>query len=250
MPAEIPSQRAVGPEVRSCGMKVPLQQECWLDAPLTTPAFLSISSKPVQSHLKLHGVYSRIRDSQTSIGDVLIANTGGESAAVVIEKLKAQSRMRYKIYVGRIHRYCVIAEKYSTTEFKIRDSTRGAGEVPLQVKRIKRRSIGILSGSWLPQVVKRDEIGGPFKIAAQEAAKMIVRKDLAQPSADVDGVRIFCSSGNAESAASPDAEVPGLAIERLGGLGAHHGRAKDEHENQNPTTEAQRHGEQQLPDDG
>ena len=75
---------------------------------------------------------------------------------------------------------------------------------------------------------------------------MIVCEHLAQPTAEVDGVRIFCSAGNAESAARPDAEVPGLTIERLGGLGVGQNEVTM-NQKQNRTTEARRHGEQQSP---
>jgi hypothetical protein len=88
-------------------------------------------SEAIQSHLKLHGVDAGIWDGQAGIGDVLIANAGGESAAVIVEKLKAQSRMRYKVYVRRVGRYRVIAEKHSAAQFEIRDGARRIGKVPL-----------------------------------------------------------------------------------------------------------------------
>ena len=74
---------------------------------------------------------------------------------------------------------------------------------------------------------------------------MIIREHLAQPSADVDGVRIFCSTGNTESSARPDAEVPGLTIERLGGLGVGNTEAAIETQKQNPP---RRHGDTENSD--
>ena len=47
---------------------------------------------------------------------------------------------------------------------------------------------------------------------------MIVREDLAQADASVHGVRVLGPAGDAEPTAGPDAQIPGLAVERLGGL--------------------------------
>ena len=115
-----------------------------------------ISPKPIQPHLKLHSIDSRVWDRQTSVGNMLIADPSSKGSTVIVEELKAQSRMSYKVYVRCIQRYRVVAEEDSAAQFKIRDSARGTGEVPLQVKRIKRSSIGILSWSRLPQIVEWD----------------------------------------------------------------------------------------------
>src|SRR5438270_4336688 len=77
---------------------------------------------------------------------------------------------------------------------------------------------------------------------------MIVRKDLAQADARVKCMRVLGTAGNAEAAASPDAEIPRLAIERLGGLGGQKLRA-DQDQDKNRTAEARRRGEQRSPDD-
>ena len=72
-----------------------------------------ISPKPIHSHLKLHSIDSRVWDCQTGVGNVLIADPSGEGAAVIVEELKTQRRVRDKIYMRRIQRYRVIAEKHS-----------------------------------------------------------------------------------------------------------------------------------------
>ena len=58
-----------------------------------------ISPKPIQSHLKLHSIDSRIWDRQTGVGNMLIADAGRKGAAVIVEELKAHRGMREKVYV-------------------------------------------------------------------------------------------------------------------------------------------------------
>ncbi len=48
---------------------------------------------------------------------------------------------------------------------------------------------------------------------------MVAGEYLAQPYSGVKCRCVFGSAGDAEAAAGPDAEVPGFAIERFGGLG-------------------------------
>ena len=81
--------------------------------------------------MKLHSIDSRIWHRQAGVGDVLITDAGGEGSTIIIEELKAQSRMRYKVYVRGIQRHRVVAEEHSAAEFKIRHGASRAGEVPL-----------------------------------------------------------------------------------------------------------------------
>ena len=67
-----------------------------------------ISPKPIQSQLKLNRIDSRIRDRQSGVGNVFIANAGSKGAALIVEELKAQRAMGYKVYVRRIQRHRVV----------------------------------------------------------------------------------------------------------------------------------------------
>ena len=90
-----------------------------------------ISPKPIQPQLKLNGIDSRIWDRQSGVGNVFIANPGSKGAALIVEELKAQRRVGYKVYVRRIQRHCVVAEEHSAAQFEIRDGARRTGKVPL-----------------------------------------------------------------------------------------------------------------------
>src|SRR5579859_2544578 len=90
-----------------------------------------ILSKPIQSHLKLHGVDSRIRNRQSGIGNVLIADSSSKGSTVIVEELKTQRRVRYKVYVRGIQRHRVVAEEDSTPQFEIWHGMGRTGEVPL-----------------------------------------------------------------------------------------------------------------------
>src|SRR5882724_8180589 len=68
---------------------------------------------------------------------------------------------------------------------------------------------------------------------------MVVSEYLAQPSANVYRMRVFCSARDAEASAGPDAEVPGFAIERFGGLA----EAKIELIRNSKTIAPRRHGD-------
>src|SRR5215467_2986170 len=68
---------------------------------------------------------------------------------------------------------------------------------------------------------------------------MVFGQHFAQAHARVEGVRVLGSSRHAETAASPDAQVPGMAVERLV---LRRGDTANEH-NQKNTTETQRHRE-------
>jgi hypothetical protein len=48
---------------------------------------------------------------------------------------------------------------------------------------------------------------------------MVIGEDFPKAQTGIEDVRVFGSTGNAEASAGPDAEVPGLAVERPGGLG-------------------------------
>jgi hypothetical protein len=195
-----------------CNLVIQDLRSCRFQLPNYEITQLPNSFEPIHPHLKLHGVDTGIWDRQTGVGNVLVANARSEGAAVVMEELKAESRVRYKVHVRRIQWNSVIAEKHSATQLEIRDSAGRVGKVPLQVKRVKGSRIGVYSWMWLPNVIERNQVGRPFKIAAEEAAAMIVGEHLAQPNASVESVSIFCSAGNTESSASPYAEIPGLAV--------------------------------------
>src|SRR5712672_1595652 len=84
--------------------------------------------KPIQPYLNLNRIDSGVWHRQTSVGNMLIANARSECAAVIVEELKAQSRVGHKVYVRRIQRHRMVTEKQATTEFKIRDAAGRAGK--------------------------------------------------------------------------------------------------------------------------
>src|SRR5438445_12882673 len=100
-------------------------------APIPLTNVKQILSEPIHPHLKLHGVDSGVRDRQTSVGNVFIADACGKGATVIVEELKTQRSVRKEVNVGRIQRHGVVAEEHSAAEFEIWHGTGRAGKVPL-----------------------------------------------------------------------------------------------------------------------
>lgn len=90
-----------------------------------------VSSKPIHPHLKLDRIDSRIRRGQAGVGNVLVADACRERPALIVEELEAQRGVRKEVYVRRIQRHGMVAEKNSAAQFEIRDSAGRIGEVPL-----------------------------------------------------------------------------------------------------------------------
>jgi hypothetical protein len=90
---------------------------------LITLLTIAALSKPIHPHLKLHGIHSRIRDCEPRIGNMFIEDASGKSAALVVEELEAQRRMRDKVYVRRIQRHHMAGKEHSAPQLQIRHNS-------------------------------------------------------------------------------------------------------------------------------
>src|SRR5215472_17785321 len=174
-----------------------------------------VSLEPIHSQLKLYGIDPGIGHGKPGVGDMLISNVEGDGVLLADEEMKAQGGMSYKVDGRGVERYLRAREQHSSPQLKIRHGSRRAREVPFQIHGVEPCAIGILRRSGLQDVINRHHIGGPFKISSQEASAVIVSKDFTEPNAGIDGLRVLGPAGDAEAAAGPHADVPGLAVKWL-----------------------------------
>src|SRR5262245_56931726 len=84
--------------------------------------------EPIQPQRELHGVDSRVRRRQSRVGDVFIADCGGEGPAIIVEELEAQRGVGEKVHVRGIQWHSMITEEHAATQLQVRHSARRMSE--------------------------------------------------------------------------------------------------------------------------